>query len=239
MIFYTTSTFSDIQEIQSEQIKKHFPDSTHIKIDGRGNWFDVWYSWLEQEHDSEWVIHIDEDCFINSPNLINRTIEYMEMSGHNIAGCPDGFHHYRSGNHMALNSFFMIVNRKCIDNWRNRGEIPQFKKEWIQPYKFEKHNSSHYNYDMQFGSSGKPVHEIWVPNSEPYYDFMWVQKEAGVKFLYLEPVFNEEFQTTDLLGGTVQHLWHQRERHIGQIVSSVHTMPNNERYDGFIKKIKG
>ena len=132
----------------------------------------------------------------------------------------------------------MIINKRCVEAWRNRGEIPQFKKEWIKPYPFEKFNSSHYEYNMEFGSSGKPVYEIYKPGTEPYYDFFHILLEAGMKFLYLEPVFNPEFQTTDLLNGTVIHAWHMRERHIGRIVSSVHTMPNNERYDGLIKKLK-
>ncbi len=236
MIFFTTSTLSDIQQTQSKLISKHFPDHAHILIDGRRGWFDVWYQWLRYDHDSEWIIHIDEDCFVNSPEVILQTIEYMEKNGYDIAGPPDGHHHYRSGNHMALNSFFMIVNKRCIDAWNNRTDIPQFKKEWIEEYPFEKNNSSHYEYDMEFGSSGKPLGQIWKRGTEPYYDFMWVLKDAGMKFLYLEPTFNPEFQTTDLLGGTVQHMWHQRERWSTNIVSSVHTMPNRLRYDKIIER---
>ena len=33
--FFTTTTNSDIQITQSECIKKHFPDSQHLLIDGR------------------------------------------------------------------------------------------------------------------------------------------------------------------------------------------------------------
>lgn len=41
--FFTTTTFSDIQKTQSECIKKNFPDSDHLLIDGRGGWFNIWY----------------------------------------------------------------------------------------------------------------------------------------------------------------------------------------------------
>jgi hypothetical protein len=235
--FFTTSTLSDVQEINSRLIEKHFPNSEHIVIDGRGGWFDIWYEWLNLATGADHYIHLDEDCFITSPDEILSTIKFMDDYGYDIAGCPDGHHHYRSGNHVAFNSFFMILNQQCVDDWFNKGEIPQFKKEWIRPYNFEEFNSSHFEYNMEFGSSGKPVHEIWKPNTEPYYDFFWVLKEAGRRFLYLKPTFNPEFQTTDLLEGTVQHMWHMRERHFGTVVSSVHTMNNDDRFNGMINKL--
>ena len=238
--FFTTSTFSDIQETQSKCVGKYFPDSEHVLIDGRKGWFDIWYKWLElaKGKDSEWFIHLDEDCFITSNVEILNIIKFMEENGYDIAGCPDGHHEYRSGNHMAINSFFMIVNKTCVDKWVNRSSVPQFKKEWIEEYPFTKSNSTHYEYNMEFGSSGKPLGVIWKPGTEPYYDFMWVLKDNGLKFKYLEPIFDKEFQTTNLLNNTVIHMWHQRERWSKNIVSSAHTMPNKLRYDGVIKKIK-
>lgn len=239
--FFTTSTFSDIQEYQTACIRKFFPDSQHIKFDGRSGWFAVWYSWLEYARtvDSDWYVHIDEDCFITSAEQINSLIADMEASGADIAGPPDGHFEYRSGNHMAFNAFFMIMNRKCVDAWASRpAVIPQFREEWIEEYPFEKRNGSRYEYDMEFGSSGKPLGMIWKPETEPYYDFFWVLKAAGIKFEYLEPAFGEDLQTTDLLGGTVRHLWHQRERFANHVVSPLHKMPNRMRYDMMISKIK-
>lgn len=237
--FFTTSTFSDVQQTQSNCVKKWFPESEHFLIDGRKGWFDIWYKWLEiaQEKESKWFIHLDEDCFITSDVEILNIIEEMEKNEFDIAGCPDGHHEYRSGNHMAINSFFMIVSSKCINEWHNRTHIPQFKKEWIVEYPFVKNNSAHYEYNMEFGSSGKPVSIIWKPGTEPYYDFMWVLKEVGIKFKYLEPIFDSEFQSTNLLKGSILHMWHQRERNSMNIVSSAHTMPNKLRYDVMLKKI--
>lgn len=91
---------------------------------------------------------------------------------------------------------------------------------------------------MEFGTSGKPLGLIWKPCTEPYYDFMWVLKEAGIKFHYLEPIFDDEFQTTNLLNNTIYHMWHQRERWVDRVVSPVHKMTNKQRFDGMIKKIK-
>jgi hypothetical protein len=240
IVFFTTSTFSDIQETQSECINKLFPESDHIKIDGRTGWFTVWYEWLNRSYKyvADWYVHIDEDCFITSRDEIENLIQYMIKNNLDIAGPPDGYFEYRGGNNMAFNSFFMIMNRKCIDAWFNRKSIPQFKQEWIEEYPYEKKGGVNYEYNMEFGSSGKPIGLIWKPCTEPYYDFMWVLKEAGIKFHYLEPIFGDEFQTTNLLNNTIYHMWHQRERWVDRIVSPVHKMTNKQRFDGMIEKIK-
>jgi hypothetical protein len=79
IVFFTTSTFSDIQEVQSECIKKLFPESEHIKIDGTTGWFNVWYEWLNRSYKyvADWYIHLDEDCFVTSKEEIENLIQYM------------------------------------------------------------------------------------------------------------------------------------------------------------------
>jgi hypothetical protein len=238
--FFTTSTFSDIQKTQSNCISNFFPDSKHHLIDGRTGWFDIWYKWLDlayDDSDSDWFVHIDEDCFMTSGDQVLDVIKDMIENNYDIAGVPDGYHEYRGGNPMALNAFFMIMNRKVIDQWRNRKHIPQFKEEWIEEYPFEKRGGCNYVYDMEFGSSGKPLGVIWKPCTEPYYDFFWVLKDVGVKFKYLEPTFDTEFQTTNLLNNTIIHMWHQRDRWSNNIVSGIHTIPNKLRFDGVLDKI--
>jgi hypothetical protein len=238
--FFTTTTFSDVQEVQSSCIKKIFPDSEHFLIDGRNGWFTIWYKWLDLSKEilSDWYVHLDEDCFITNADEIINLINHMVENNYDISGSPDGHFEYRSGNHMALNSFFMIMNRKCIDAWHNRSSIPQFKKEWIEEYPYQKKNHSHYEYNMEFGSSGKPLNIIWKPETEPYYDFMWVLKDCACKFYYLEPKFGEEFQTTNLLNNTIIHMWHQRERWQDRVVSPLHKMSNKIRFDTILKKLK-
>ncbi len=240
LLFFTTSTYSDIQAVQAECIKKFFPEHEHIIIDGRTGWFSVWYDWLHLSYKNlaDYYIHIDEDCFITSEKEIYKLIEKMESESIDIAGPPDGHYEYRSGNHMAFNSFFMIMKRSAIDAWFSRTNTPQFNPEWIEEYPYDKSGGTNYEYNMEFGSSGKPVGLIWKPETEPYYDFMWVLKEAGLKFHYLEPTFGKEFQTTNLLNDSIIHMWHQRERMIDGIVSPLHSMTNRSRFDGVISKIK-
>jgi hypothetical protein len=237
--FFTTSTLTDIQVTQSKLIKKHFPDSEHIIIDGREGWFMVWYEFLTLATDADYYIHLDEDCFVLSPDKIIETINFMKDNDYDIAGPADGGHTYRGGNPMALNAFFMIFNQKCVDDWFNRPEvIPQFKEEWKEPYPYESTNGFQYNYNMEFGSSGKPIGQIWRAGTEPYYDFFWVLKAAGRKFLYLEAILGEEFGTTNLLDDTILHAWHMRDRNSMNVVSTLHNnIPNKIRFDMLINRV--
>lgn len=235
LVFATTTTWSDIQKQQGYCIDRHFPDSKRILIDGRTGWFQVWYQWIDEclKTDKDWFIHIDEDCFIKDSQPILDHIKYMEKSGYDISGCPDGHHEYRSGNHMALNSFFMIVNRKALMYWKGyEGEYPQFKKEWVEPYKYKMTNTATITYDQPW--------DRWVPNTEPYYNFMWVLKLAGrIKFHYMEPGFNKELSTTTLLNGSVIHCWHQRDRFNENNVSpTLHKYGNRERFDRIIESLQ-
>lgn len=233
LVFVTTTTNSDIQITQGNQIDKFFPNSKRILVDGRTGWFTVWYQWIDEclKTDSNWFIHIDEDCFLKGDEITNH-IKFMEENGYDISGCPDGYHEYRSGNHMAINSFFMIVNRKALLAWKDwKGEYPQFKKEWIEDYTYEKRNGSNYTYYQ-------PYH-VWVPNTEPYYNFMWVLKESGIKFHYMNPGYDKDLSTTNLLNDTIIHAWHQRERWSGNNVSpTLHKYSNKERFDKIIESLK-
>lgn len=232
---------SDVQETSSTCINKLFPTSDHIIIDGRSGWFYIWYKWLDiaSTIESDWYIYVDEDCFITDDTTILKLIKYMEDNNYDIAGQPDGCCEYRSCNYMAFNSYFMIMNKKCIDVWQNRKTIPQFKKEWIKPYPFEKRNDYTFIYDMEFGTSKKPVNMIWKAGSEPYYDFFWVLKDNNINFYYIEPFYDENFQASVLLNHSVMHMWYQRQRYCDYNVCPImHNGSNKKRFDDVLKYIK-
>ena len=56
-------------------------------------------------------------------------------------------------------------------------DIQETQTSCIKKHFPEIKNTSHYEYDMEWGSSGKSVGLIWKPNTEPYYDFMWILKD--------------------------------------------------------------
>jgi len=68
-------------------------------------------------------------------------------------------------------------------------------------------------------------------------EYLCDNKKCAINFKYLEPVFDKEFQTTNLLNDTIIHMWHQRERWSKNVVSTAHTMPNKDRFDGMVTKI--
>ena len=155
----------------------------------------------------------------------------MITNNFGIGGCPDGYHEYRSCNHMAINSFFMILRRDTLLKWKsylNSGkDFPQFKKEWLEPYPFDIKNKSTILNFQKWGT--------WERGSEPYYDFMWVLKELGVKFNYMRPEFEHTNSCTTLLNGSIIHAWHLRQINESKIVSSLHNIENNKRYDNIFK----
>ena len=233
ILFCTTALFTKSLDYQKKQIDKFFPESEKIIIDGRYNWPMVWYEWIDKSLSSnkEWIIHIDEDCFILDNNLIFEEINKMIVNDFGISGCPDGNHEYRSCNHMAINSFFMILRRETLLKWKSYldsgKDFPQFKKEWLESYPFDIKNKSTIINFQKWGS--------WERGSEPYYNFMWVLKEMGVKFNYMMPGFEYTNSCTTLLNGSIIHAWHLRQINESKIVSSLHNIENNKRYENIFK----
>ena len=68
ILFVTTTLYTKWLSYQKELVKKHFPESEHIVIDGRNNWPYTWFHWLNhiKNTTSKWFVHLDEDCFLNS-----------------------------------------------------------------------------------------------------------------------------------------------------------------------------
>jgi hypothetical protein len=67
---------------------------------------------------------------------------------------------------------------------------------------------------------------------EPYYALLWKLKEAGKKFYYLYPHFDERFKSTNprIDSGSKDiaiHMWYTR---FWESPMDVHGMPNHERY---------
>jgi hypothetical protein len=234
--FFTTSMRTDVQETQSACLERLFPSSTRSLMDGRRNWPQSWFSWLGVagvELDRyDWFIHLDEDCFMLEKEPLLRLLREMKDSGSGIAGPPDAWHHYRSYNPMALNSFFMACSREAILAWKNRTQIPKFRREWIEDYPWpqEKLNAG------VFDTEADPL--IWKPGAvEPYYGFFWVLKEAGIKFRYLPVGFDGELALSTLLDGSIWHAWYLRERHSERVMEG-HSLPNRNRYERILQRVR-
>jgi hypothetical protein len=236
IIFITTTLQSKWLGYQRRIIKKLFPGSTHLILDGSSNWPYAWFYWLDEigEIPGKWFIHIDEDCFIENKEEIIKLIEKMERENISLSAVSDAYHHYRGANGVAINSFFMIGNKKDFldlefdyenmgfyltdSGWKNNKGIIFDKNK----------HSIGFSYPHEiFGNGENPSYE-----QEPYYALLWKLIENGKKFYYLYPHFDERFRSTNPRIDSDSkdiaiHMWYTR---LWESPMDVHGIPNHERY---------
>jgi hypothetical protein len=204
VVFVTTTLYSKWLSYQNTIIRNLFPSSQHILVDGRQNWPNSWFLWIEEtkKTDKKFYIHLDEDFFITSKEEVLKLLQKMENENIDLCGCPDGYHQYRGANPVALNTFFMIgrvddlkkitvnlsetefflkQNEKGIFTWGNNLDM-SFKQKYAN------------DFDYKFTIQGE--HNFGV-DQEPYYAFLWYMKELRCKFEYLFPYFDERFKSTN------------------------------------------
>lgn len=240
IVFVTTTLYTKWLNYQKEIIKKLFPDSQHIIVDGRTNWPNSWFYWIDEvkKCNKKYYVHIDEDFFITSKEEFLKVIEKMESENIDLIGCPDGYHHFRGANPVAINTFLMFgrvdnVKKINIDlknmrfgltsfdgvsySWQNSFDI-KFKESYKSDFK--------YQFEQQGGSN-------FVNEHEPYYAFLWFMKEIGCKFDYLYPYFDDRFKSTNArLSSNSEdigiHMWYTRQWFDRM---DVHGMANVDRYE--------
>lgn len=232
IVFVTTSLHTKWLDYQSKLIKKYFPESQHIVVDGRTGWPNSWFWWINEvkKTDCDYYIHIDEDFFILNPDEIIRVIEKMEKNDIDIIGCPDGYHQYRGANPIAINSFLMFGKVKDLRNINFDGIMFTYTNMgWINnmglTFKENYRNNYIYNFTINGGSN-------FLFEQEPYYAFMWKMKEMGLKFDYLYPHFDTKFKSTnprieENSKDIGIHMWYVRDWFRQ---NDVHGIRNSDRY---------
>jgi hypothetical protein len=237
ILFVTTTLYTKWLGYQKQLIKKHFPESEHIVVDGRNNWPYAWFHWLNplKNTSAKWFVHLDEDCFLNSREELLKLIQKMEDEGITLSAVSDGYHHYRGANPVAINSFFMVGNvdhfndlnfdtrevtfEHNVDGWRNNKGII---------YNADRHRSD-FVYPHEIMENG----ENCSYEQEPYYMILWMLKEKGRKFNYLYPHFDERFKSTNPRvnkdsDDIAIHMWYTRQWESSMVV---HDTPNSFRYN--------
>jgi hypothetical protein len=213
IVFVTTTLYSKWLDYQSNIIKKLFPNSQHIIVDGRTNWPNCWFYWIDDVKGAtaKYYIHIDEDFFITSKSELMGVLDKMETHGIDIMGCSDGYNHYRSKNPVAINTFFMI------------GRVSDIKRLDIDLKSFtykDNYNSHGIKYKLEYGVGfNYPYEKLGDVNleieTEPFYAFLWSMKELGCKFDYLYPHFDARFKSINprLSEDSIDigiHMWYTR-----------------------------
>jgi hypothetical protein len=246
IVFVTTTLYTKWLDYQSVIIKKLFPESQHLIIDGGENWPNSWFYWIDEvkKSDKKYYIHIDEDFFITSKEEVLKVINKMESNNIDLIGCSDGYHHFRGANPVAINTFFMCgrvsdIKNINIDLKNLKYQLSTFDGKnylWLNSvnlrFKDEYKNGFEYNHE-KFGDSN------FKSEQEPYYAFLWLMKDLGCKFDYLYPHFDERFKSTnprltkdsDDIG---IHMWYTRQWNSDM---DVWGLPNIERYNRVEKYI--
>jgi hypothetical protein len=243
IVFVTTTLNSKWLSYSQKLIKKYFPESEVLVVDGRSNWPYAWFYWLEELKNKKvkWFVHLDEDCFLSGKEELIKLLEKMESENYTISAVSDGYNHYRGANPVAINSFFMVGNVEHfnsinftldglqiwheVNGWRNnRGII----------YDESKHKTD-FNYIHEKIANG----ENFTYEQEPYYMILWMLKEAGRKFYYLYPHFDERFKSTNPRidkdsNDIAIHMWYTRQWNSDM---DVWGLPNIERYNRIEKYI--
>jgi hypothetical protein len=237
IVFVTTTLNTKWLHYQSEIIKKLFPSSEHIVIDGSSNWPKAWFYWIDliKGKNAQWFVHLDEDCFIESKDEIIRLIEKMDAEDLSLSAISDGYNHYRGANPVAINSFFMVGRIKDILDLNLDMSQIEFWNHKVEGWK----NNLGISYKESYRKDFSYPHEI-MGNSEncsyeqePYYMVLWMLKERGKKFYYLYPHFDERFKSTNPRidkdsPDIAIHMWYTR---ISDSPMDVHGMPNSLRYE--------
>ena len=238
IVFVTTTLYTKWLDYQKSIIKKLFPDSEHLIINGKGNWPNSWFNWINElkKSNKKYYIHIDEDFFITDKNELLNVIQKMESKNIDIMGCPDGYNHYRNGNPVAFNTFLMFGRISDIKRISINFDQVVFGMtmingaySWINShglsYKEEYGKDFNYKFKIQGGSN-------FEVNYEPYYAFIWHMKDLGCKFEYLFPSFDERFNSTnprieENSNDIGIHMWYARQWNSSEVI---YGMTNLERY---------
>lgn len=240
IVFVTTTLYTKWLNYQKQIIKKLFPESQHIIVDGRGNWPNSWFYWIDEvkKCDQKYYVHIDEDFFITSKEEFLKVIEKMESENIDLIGCPDGYHHFRGANPVAINTFLMFgrvddvkrINTDLKSMTFNLTSFDNISYSWknSEDIKFNDSYKSDFNYPFEEQGGSNFINE-----HEPYYAFLWTIKELGCKFDYLYPHFDSRFKSTNARLNKNSsdigiHMWYTRNWHE---TFDVHGLPNRVRYE--------
>jgi hypothetical protein len=203
ILFLTPTVGSVWLFYQQFLIKKHFPLSKRILINGNQRWnFTlkdkcVWYDFIKvaitHKKSFKYFVHIDEDCFLfNKKGVIDAIIQ-MESENSALIGPTDNMWPIRGENPYALNSFFMIGKIDILyEIWKNFNFNIKFK-------------------DLNLNKTNIPINK---QESEPYYNFFWNYYYNGLKISKLKTGYSDYENSTTLLDRNnnvfAHHMWYTR-----------------------------
>lgn len=200
----TTSMGTKWESYSQALLAQHFPDWERLVIDGRREWSPTGFIEHAVQCDAQYVVHVDEDCFLQSREAMHEVLQAFDADPDLVAaGIPDGGHYYRALNPAALNLFFVVFRTDALRaawsrrrQWSEMAFRPEFGEEVLRQF-------------PQLETA-----RIDWSDAEPYYPLFWSLLAAGGRFLYLPCELNRSRWSTLVRspGGHViaEHLWYLR-----------------------------
>jgi hypothetical protein len=227
----TTSLGTRWEAYSQTLLALNVPEWERLVVDGRRNWSPTGFIEQVIHHDADYVVHVDEDCFVQSREALLQLIQmFDEDSGLVAAGIPDGGCYYRERNPAALNLFFVVFRASALrDAWMARDSWPSlgFRNEYAEQVE----QQCPYLDQDRIG---------WM-KTEPYYPLFWSLLGSGGRFLYLREELRRERWSSrvSLPGGEnlAEHLWYLREWFSDEVMPG-HDCSNKSRYEGMESELR-
>lgn len=184
--------------------------------------------------DVDYVVHIDEDCFLTDPTQLLDVISQMDRDPSVlVAGPADGGTPFRDDrNPLACNLFFNVLKRDPVAQLMHRNSRWRSLRVSDLPVDQLANPPQRGTY-LRPASSTNP---FMVDDHEPYYPLYWLVLSNGYQIQYL-PVYltadERRASAIRLPGRTTDlcfHMWYMREW-IRGIDNTVHGIRNNRRYE--------
>jgi hypothetical protein len=211
-------------------IAQQFPTWQRLLVDGRRDWTPTLFIEHALNRDAEYLVHVDEDCFMQSSQAMEEILQVMRQRPELVAaGIPDGGHYCRSLNPAALNLFFVVFRMDPLraawsrrHQWGDTGFVEEFAHDVMQ-------QCPHLDRSL-----------IDCAASEPYYPLFWSLLAHGGRFLYLPHGLNRSRWSTIVQSPSgrpaAEHLWYLREWFSSRTLPG-HDCPNVERYRSFEREL--
>jgi len=199
------------------------PEWQRVIVDGRRNWSPTGFLGSVIQTDCDYIVHVDEDCFVRSRPGLLSLIDYLDNHPDAVAaGIPDGGHYYRNKNAAALNLFFVVFRAQALRHaWAKR-------HAW-QTFEFEEA----YGQDVVAQRPELDNARIQWRETEPYYTLYWALRRGGGRFLYLQNELDRARWSTRVLAPSgevvAEHLWYLRRWFTSDVMPG-HDRPNSQRY---------
>lgn len=226
--FITSSIGTKWESYSQSLIKVNFPECKRIVVNGSQNWDPLYFVSYAKKLDTDYLVLVDEDCFLFDRRQFIELIQWMESHVNcGVLATPDGGTYHRDYNPIACNTFFAILRTNSLrmvtrDNtWR------------------ELSYSSIGNYATNEHLGSLDLERISYHKSEPYYPVFWAFLNNKFTIRYIIPILNMDLLASDIYVNGAQtpmltHMWWLRSWSNKEIEPYL-KVSNFERYDAFEK----